>query len=280
MSWFDFFRKLKKNRLALFGLIIVIILIFAAIFAPLMSPYDPLEQDFAKSFKAPNMHNLLGTDMFGRDNLSRIIYGARASLAVGIIAVGMSVLIGVTLGAIAGYYGGWIDGLLMRVTDVVYAFPFLLFTIAILAFLGPGFTNVFIAIGLISWASYARLIRGQVLSIKQTEYIEAAKAIGVKSPVIILKHVLPNCMAPIIVNATMGVGNAILIEAALSFLGIGVQPPAPSWGLMLSDSRNYIFSAPWLIYWPGAAIAIVVLGFNLFGDGLRDALDPRLNSKE
>lgn len=279
MNWLEIFRKMKKNHLAMFGLFVVIVLILAALFAPFIAPYDPLNQDFANSFKAPSIHHLLGTDMFGRDNLSRIIFGARPSLTVGIIAVGISVLFGVTLGAIAGYYGGIVDGVIMRITDVAYAFPYLLFTIAILAFLGPGFTNVFIAIGLVSWARYARLIRGQVLSIKEKEYIEAAKAIGLKNPLIIWKHVLPNCIAPIIVNATMGVGDAILVEAALSFLGIGVQPPAPSWGLMLSDSRNYIFSAPWLIYYPGLAIAIVVLGFNLFGDGLRDALDPR-NIKE
>lgn len=268
--------RFKKNKTAVFGLIIVVILIFVALFAPYIAPYKYDEVNYSESLKPPSSKHLFGTDILGRDIFSRIIYGSRVSLEVGIIAVAISVIIGVTLGLISGYFGGWLDALIMRLVDITYSFPFLLFAIAIMTILGPGMINVFIAIGIINWAWFARVTRGSVLSAKEQEYVLAAVAMGASPGRIMFKHIMPNVIAPVIVGAALNSGYAILAEAALSFLGIGVQPPYPSWGLMLSDARNYISTAPWMTIYPGLAIALTVLGFILLGNGLRDAIDPRL----
>ena len=272
----DAWRRLKKNKLAMIGLGIIIFLIIIAIFAPLVSPYNPIGRVKEESSLSPSMAHLFGTDLLGRDIFSRVIYGSRISLEVGVVAVGISVTIGLFFGAIAGYFGNVPDVLIMRVADIFFAFPYILGAIAIMTILGPGIMNIFIAIGILGWASFARIFRGSILSIKNKEYIEAARALGASNFRIIIKHIFPNAFAPIIVYATMNVGSAILVEAALSFLGLGVQPPTPAWGKMLSESLNYIDIAPWMMLFPGIAIVITVLGFVLLGDGLRDAFDPRL----
>jgi len=272
----DMWVRLKRNKLALFGLFLVVSLILIALFAGIISPYDPIQISLKESLRPPNLAHLMGTDVLGRDIFSRIAYGARASLIIGVVATSISLVIGVIVGAISGYYGGWLDSIMMRITDVFFAFPFFILAIAIMTFLGPSFINIFIALGIVGWTNYARLIRGQVISVKESDYVEAAHAVGAKDARIIWKHVMPNTLAPIIVYTTMNVGGVILAEAGLSFLGIGVQPPAPSWGLMLSEASNFIFNAPWMVIWPGVAIFLTVLGYNLLGDGLRDALDPRM----
>ena len=268
--------RFKKNKPAVFGLIVVLILVLVAVFAPWIAPYSYDEVNYKESLKPPSAKHWLGTDILGRDIFSRIVYGSRVSLEVGIIAVAISVSIGVVLGLISGYFGGWVDALIMRLVDITYSFPFLLFAIAIMTILGPGFINVFIAIGIINWAWFARVTRGSVLAAKEQEYILAAIAMGASSARIMFKHIMPNVIAPVIVGTALNSGYAILAEAALSFLGIGVQPPYPSWGLMLSDARNYITTAPWMTIYPGLAIALTVLGFILLGNGLRDAIDPRM----
>lgn len=268
--------RFKKNKMALLGLFIVTVLVITAILAPYIAPYKYDEVNYKESLKPPSSKHILGTDLLGRDVFSRIIYGSRVSLEVGIIAVAISVIIGVTLGLVSGFFGGWIDALIMRLVDITYSFPFLLFAIAIMTILGPGMINVFIAIGIINWAWFARVTRGSVLSAMAQDYVLAAIAMGASPLRIMFKHIMPNVIAPVIVGAALNSGYAILAEAALSFLGIGVQPPYPSWGLMLSDARNYISTAPWMTIYPGLAIALTVLGFILLGNGLRDAIDPRL----
>lgn len=272
----DAWRRLKKNKLAMIGLGIIIFLIIVAILAPLISPYNPIERIKEDSSLSPGRAHLFGTDLLGRDIFSRVIYGSRISLEVGIIAVGISVAIGLFFGALAGYFGNVPDVVIMRMADIFFAFPYILGAIAIMTVLGPGLMNIFIAIGILGWASFARIFRGSILSIKNKEYIEAARALGASNLRIIIKHIFPNAFAPIIVYATMNVGIAIIVEAALSFLGLGVQPPTPAWGKMLSESLNYIDIAPWMMFFPGLAIVVTVLGFVLLGDGLRDAFDPRL----
>ncbi len=272
----DAWKRLKRNKLAMFGLSIVILLILIALFAPFLSTHDPIARVKEDSLLGPNKEYWFGTDLLGRDIFSRIIYGSRVSLEVGIIAVGISVLIGLSLGAISGYFGNIPDTIIMRIADIFFAFPYILGAIAIMTVLGPGIINIFIAIGLLGWASFARIFRGSILSIKNKEYIEAARALGASNSRIIIKHIFPNAFAPIIVYATMNVGTAIIVEAALSFLGIGVQPPNPAWGKMLSEALDYIDVAPWMMVFPGLAILITVLGFVLLGDGLRDAFDPKL----
>ena len=272
----DAWKRLKRNKLAMLGLGIVLLLIIIALFAPFIAPYDPIARVKEDSLLGPSRTYWFGTDVLGRDILSRVIYGSRISLEVGIIAVGISVIIGLLLGALSGYFGGASDAVIMRVADIFFAFPYILGAIAIMTVLGPGIINIFIAIGLLGWASFARIFRGSILSIKNKEYIEAARALGASNYRIITKHIFPNSFAPIIVYATMNVGTAIIVEAALSFLGIGVQPPTPAWGKMLAESLDYIDIAPWMMVFPGFAILITVLGFVLLGDGLRDAFDPRL----
>lgn len=274
--------KMFKSYPSLFiGGFIVIVLLLIAIFAPFLAPHDPLKQyDSGLNTMGmpvgPTHQFVFGTDPEGRDVLSRVIFGARVSLEVGIFASIISLVIGVVLGIVSGYFGGWIDMAVMRFTDMILAFPFLLFVIALVAILQPSVSNVYIAIGVLGWAQMARIIRGQVLSVKEYEFVQAARAIGAGSGSIIFKEILPNVIAPIIVFTTLNVGTNILTEAALSFLGIGVQPPYPSWGNMLQEGMTVMQLAPWMIYVPGLALLIAVLGFNLLGDGLRDWLDPRI----
>ncbi|GAQ18500.1 glutathione transport system permease protein GsiD [Oceanobacillus picturae] len=274
--WLEAGLRIIKSKTALIGVIIIVLLVLTAILAPVIATHSPTAQDIVNRYQAPSSDHLLGTDELGRDIFSRIVYGTRISIQIGVIAVSISLAIGVLLGGIAGYYGRWIDQIVMRFIDIMMAFPSILMAIALVAVLGPSLQNAMIAVGIVGIPQFARIVRSAVLSIKENEYIEAAKSIGAKHGRILIQHVLPNCVAPIIVQATLGVGTAILDAAGLSFLGLGAQPPTPEWGAMLSDGRAAIQNAPWVVAFPGLAIFLVVLGFNLFGDGLRDALDPRL----
>lgn len=275
-----FARRLGKTRFALPALAIIAILILAALFAPVISPYDPAKQNFGDALDAPNAKHLFGADNLGRDIFTRVVYGARVSLQVGLIAVSISLVIGTTLGLIAGYSGGGLlDTLIMRFMDALLAFPTLVLALAITAALGPRLRNVMIAVGIVGIPAYARLVRGQVLSVAKREYIEAARVIGVPTARIIWRHILPNVTAPLIVQASLGIAFAILSEASLSFLGLGVQPPTPSWGGMLAFGKDWLDRAPWMAIAPGSAIFITVLAFNFLGDGIRDALDPRMQHR-
>lgn len=268
-------RLVRRHPLGSFGAVIIILLVIIAILAPLFSPYDPTAQ-IGKRLQPPDNEFLLGTDHLGRDVLSRIIYASRVSLYVGLLAVGLALVIGVPIGILAGYLGGAFDNIVMRFIDLMLAFPALVLAIVLAGLLGPSITNAMIAIGIVYAPRFARVARGSVLSVVEEVYVEAAKAIGGNSPHILWRHVLPNIMAPLIVLATLQLSTAILTEAGLSFLGLGTQPPDPSWGIMLSSGRQYMELAPGVTVFPGLAIAITVLAFNLLGDGLRDALDPRL----
>lgn len=273
----DFWRRLRRNKLAMVSLFFLLILTFLAIFAPLVTPYDPYLSEMPKALQGPSSEYLLGNDELGRDILSRIIYGARISLRVGLIAVGIALSVGMVVGSLAGYYGGRLDNIIMRFMDIMLAFPSILLAIALMAVLGRGkVENAIIAIGIVSIPEYARIIRGSVLSVKENEYVQAARAIGNRDYQIIFKHILPNVMSPIIVRATLGISTAILETAALGFLGLGVAPPVAEWGTMLGTGRGYLNNAPHLVFFPGIAITLTVMAFNLLGDGLRDALDPRL----
>ena len=275
--WISIVKKLIKSNISLLGTLIVLIFILTAVLAPLLAPYHPINDgSLVERLQAPSASHLLGTDSQGRDILSRIIYGARVSVQVGIISVGIALVIGTLMGMAAGFYGGWVDNLMMRLVDIMLAFPSVLLAIAITAVLGPELKNAMLAIGVVNIPAFARIVRSTVLSVKAMEYVEAARAIGATDVRIIFRHVLPNSMAPLIVQTTLSIGTAILDAAALSFLGLGAQPPTPEWGAMLSDGRSYLQKAPWVMFFPGMAIMLVVLGFNLLGDGLRDALDPRL----
>lgn len=274
--WVEGFSRLLRHKSAMVGLVIVGTLLLTALLAPFLAPYDPILPDLPNRLQAPSAEHPFGTDAHGRDILSRIIYGTRISIQIGIIAVGISLVFGTILGAVSGYYGGKLDLVVMRFIDIMMAFPYILLAIAITAMLGPGLTNAMIAIGIVGIPIYARVIRGVVLSVKEMEYIEAAKVSGCSNFRIIFRHVLPNCLAPLVVQATLGVGTAILDAAGLGFLGLGAQPPHPEWGIMLNQGKEVMQIAPWVIMFPGASILLVVLGFNLLGDGLRDALDPRL----
>ena len=269
---------LRKSPGAVIGLTILVLLLLMAVFANVIAPQGIDDQDLMNGLLPPGHGFALGTDEFGRDMFSRIVYGARISLQVGIIATAISATVGVTLGLISGYYGGPLDHLIQGMIDVSWAFPTVLMAIFLVATLGPGLVNVMIAVGLVYWGGFARVVRGQVLSLREWEYINATRAIGARDSRIILKHILPNVVAPVIVMATLMMGDAILIEATLSFLGMGAQPPTPSWGSILAGGRTYLRLAPWVSMFPGIAIMLTVLGFNLLGDGLRDALDPRLRS--
>lgn len=265
----------RKNPIGALGLLIVVAVVVIALGANVLAPYSPTAQ-LAKRLTPPNPQYLLGTDEFGRDILSRIIYGSRISLYVGIISVGIALVAGASLGVIAGFYRGRVDTVIMRLVDIVFAFPSVILAIAITGILGPSLTNAMIAIGIVYAPTFARVARGPVLSVMQEEYIEAARVVGVPNRRIMVRHVLPNITAPLIVQATLSFSTAILTEAALSFLGLGTQPPDPSWGTMLGTGRQYMVLAPWVAVYPGLAIMLTVLGFNLLGDGLRDILDPRL----
>ncbi len=272
----DALKRFRRNNMAIFGLVIVVLLIIIAIFAPLIAPYDPNIRIKEDSSLKPARTHLFGTDLLGRDIFSRVIYGSRISIVVGIGAVGISLVIGLFFGALAGYFGRWPDTVIMRLADIFFAFPYILGAIAIMTILGSGIVNVFMAIGILGWAYFARIFRSSILSIKNAAFIEAARALGASNFRIITRHIFPNAMAPIIVYASMNIGTAIIVEAAMSFLGIGIKPPTPSWGKMLSESLDYIYTAPWMMLPPGLAIVLTVLGFVLLGDGLRDAFDPRM----
>src|ERR1051325_11550544 len=269
------FKRLLRNFAFTSGLVLTVALVTIAILAPLLSPFDPNIQDTSRRLEAPSHQHPLGLDDLGRDVLSRILWGARVSLRVGFSVVIVASLIGITLGAISGYFGGWMDTLIMRITDILLAFPGILLAIALVAVLGPSLNNVILALATIGWVGYARLVRGQVLKVRGMEYVTAAKARGAKSPRVIIRHVLPNVINPVIVMATLGLAGAILSEAALSFLGLGVQAPTPSWGAMLTAGRRYLGLANHLAIFPGAAIMLAVMGLNFLGDGLIDALDPK-----
>jgi ABC-type dipeptide/oligopeptide/nickel transport system permease subunit len=268
-------KRLARDRWGRLGLAIVAALVVLAVAAPLLAPGDPFRGDLAASLRAPSSAFLLGSDAQGRDILSRVLYGARLSLAVGLISQGIAMTLGVTLGLVAGYYGRWIEGVIMRVADVTLAFPSLLLLIAIAAAVKPSLPVVFVVIGVVGWAGMARLVRGQVLVVRRLEYVQAARALGASDARIIARHLLPNVVAPVIVAATLGIGGAIMAEAALSFIGLGAQPPTPSWGAMVAEGRDLLRVAPWVSLVPGLAIGLAVLGTNLLGDGLRDALDVR-----
>lgn len=273
--WQRALRLLRQRRLAVFGLGVVLFFIVAAILAPLISPYDPLATSWAMVRKPPSLQHPFGTDEIGRDVLARVIWGARASLLAGLASVSLALAAGVPIGLVSGYLGGVTDGTLMRVIDAMLAVPFLILAIALAAFLGPSLTNAMIAIGISQTPIFARLTRGQVLAVKHEEYVEAARAVGNPHYRIVLRHILPNIVPPLLVQATLAAAAAIIAEASLSFLGLGEQPPAPSWGSMLNTAKNFMSQAPWMALWPGLAIFTLVLSLNLFGDGLRDALDPR-----
>lgn len=273
-------RTAARSKAVLIGGIIVLAVVLAAILAPLLSTHDPYEMNVKERLLDPlEGGHLLGTDQFGRDLYTRILYGAQVSLEVGIVSVSLALVIGVTLGLISGYYGGWIDTVIMRFVDIVLSFPVLLLAIAFVAALGPGIENVIIALALVYWTSYARLVRATVLSIKEEEYVQAARTIGSSDFRIIVYNILPNCLAPIIVVATLGLGQAIVAEATLSFLGLGIQPPESSWGWTLAFGMKFIQDAPHLSIYPGVAIMLTVLGFNLLGDGIRDLTDTKLKQK-
>ena len=267
--------KFLANRAAVAGAVIVAAFVLLAIFAPLVAPFDPSKTNFAALRKPPSAIYWLGTDEIGRDILSRLIHGGIASLYAGVVSVFIALAVGMPIGLVAGWFGGWWDALISRATDALLAVPFLILAIALAAALGPSLTNAMIAIGLSQVPIFVRLTRGQVLAVKTEDFVEGARAVGVPNYLILLRHITPNIVAPLLVQGTLTVATAIIAEASLSFLGLGQQPPAPSWGSMLNTAKNYMDSAPWMSISPGLAICLVVLGFNLLGDGLRDALDPR-----
>ncbi len=268
-------RRLKQRKSAMFGLFVIIALILVAALAPLLAPYDPTHQSWTAVRKAPSWAHWFGTDESGRDLLSRVVYGARASLLAGVVSVSIALIAGIPIGLLAGYRGGWVDALISRITDAMLACPNLILAIALAAFLGPSLTNAMIAIGVTATPVFVRLTRGQVLSVKVEDYVEAARAVGNPAWRIAMRHILPNIMPALLVQATLAIAAAIIAEASLSFLGLGQQPPAPSWGSMLNTAQRFLTSAPWMAVWPGIAIFLSVLSFNLLGDGLRDALDPK-----
>ena len=273
--WLRAVRRLVKRRAAMIGLGIVVFFILLAAMAPLVSPYDPLATNWATVRKPPSAAHLFGTDEIGRDVLARIVWGSRASLLAGLVSVMLALAAGVPIGLVSGYAGGALDATVMRLIDAMLAIPFLILAIALAAFLGPSLTNAMIAIGITQTPIFARLTRGQVLQVKHEDYIEAARAVGNPHLRIVLRHMLPNIVPPLLVQATLATAAAIIAEASLSFLGLGQQPPNPSWGSMLNTAKNFMAQAPWMAIWPGLAIFSLVLSLNLFGDGLRDALDPR-----
>ena len=281
-EWVRVMTRLVRRRTALFGLIVVLAVLVAAVFASFVSPFDPLAQDIGQRLKEPGWQDAqgrvhpLGTDHLGRDILSRIIHGSRIALSVGLAAVAISGVLGMAVGLVSGYFGGRVDDFFMRLADIQLAFPFILLAIAVIGVLGPSLRNIIIVIGVSSWVVYARVVRGEVLSIREREFVQAAVALGSRDYRVLVRHVLPNAFTPWLVVATLDMARVIVIESALSFLGLGVQPPTPTWGGMLADGRVYLSTAWWLATFPGLAILVTVLGINLLGDGLRDTLDPRL----
>jgi ABC-type dipeptide/oligopeptide/nickel transport system permease subunit len=274
-------QHLRRDARAWFGTVVIVLMVFAAVGAPLVARYDPTDVDLINQLQPPSSQHWMGTDIQGRDVWARLVHGARISLSVGLVSQGIALGLGLLLGLLAGYYGKWIDELVMRLADVTLAFPTLLLLIALVAALQPSLGVVFLTIGLVGWAAMARLVRGQVLVVRELEYVQAMRALGARNGRIILRHVLPAVVAPVLIAATLGVAGAIMAEASLSFLGLGVQPPTPSWGAMIADGRDLsqLRGAPWTSLFPGIAIGLTVLGFNLLGDALRDALDPRAARK-
>ncbi|HEU5296406.1 MAG TPA: ABC transporter permease [Burkholderiaceae bacterium] len=273
--WRRALRRLLRRRPAVVGLLIVLLFVGLAVFAPWVAPHDPVATSWGAIRKAPSAAHWFGTDEIGRDVLSRVVWGTRASLLAGVVSVSISLMLGVPIGLAAGFVGGLVDGLISRVTDAFLACPFLILAIALAAFLGPSLTNAMIAIGVSATPIFVRLTRAQVINVKVEDYVEAARALGNPPWRIAIRHVMPNVTAPLIVQATLAIAAAVIAEASLSFLGLGQQPPDPSWGSMLNTAKNYVDQAPWMAVWPGLAIFLLVLAFNLVGDGLRDALDPR-----
>ncbi len=267
--------RLLRHRLALVGVVVTTVFVVVALFAPLIAPYSPSAQNLAEDLRPSSPAHLLGQDKLGRDILSRVIYGSRISLQVGFLAVGVSLVIGLAVGGVAGYLGGWVDDIVMRGVDILLAFPGILLAVAASAVLGPSLRNVILALSLIGWTGYARLVRGEVLSLKEREFVKAAEALGASRARILARHILPLVIAPLLVQATFGMAGVIVAEASLSFLGLGVQPPTPSWGAMLNEGRPFLLVAPHLALYPGLAIMLTVLGLNFLGDGLRDLLDVR-----
>ena len=267
--------RLRRRKGAIVALVVLLVIVTLAIFAPYLAPHDPIKQGWSSVRKAPSVIHWFGTDEVGRDLFSRIVYGARASLSAGVISVTIAMVVGVPLGLFAGYRGGWIDATISRFTDAMLACPFLILAIAMAAFLGPSLSNAMIAIGITATPLFIRLTRGQVISVKVEDYVEAARAVGNSPLRIAVRHIMPNILPQLLVQATLTIATAIIAEAALSFLGLGQQPPAPSWGSMLNSAQRFLSNAPWMAIFPGLAIFVTVLSFNLLGDGLRDALDPR-----
>jgi len=275
--WKIYLARFKRNKLALTGLSIISVLTLIAIFAPYLTQYSPIEQNLLERLQPPSAKHFFGTDDLGRDVFSRIVYGTRVSISVGLVAVSIIVLIGTAVGLISGYFGKKIDLVLMRFVDIMLCFPTFFLILMVIAFLEPNIYNVMIVIGLTSWSGLARLVRGECLAVREREYVQAAQVLGLARRRILFVHILPNVIAPIIVSATLGVGSAILIESGLSFLGLGVQPPTPSWGNILTSGKDYIYLAWWLSLFPGMAILVTVLSYNLLGEGLRDVFDPRMS---
>ena len=269
-------RRLVKNPIIPIGVVIIIIMIFVGTFSPYLSPYKPSKMNPRYRREAPSKQYWLGTDRLGRDILSRMIWGTRVSLVIGVLAVAFALIVGLTIGMVSGYYGGMLDEVLMRAMDIIFAFPSLLLAISLIAVTGPSMRNIIFVVAVIRIPRFARILRASVLTIKATEFVEAARALSKSDIGIMLQHILPNCIAPLTVEASLSIATAIITESALSFLGLGVRPPTPSWGQMIADGRSELFTAPWIVIFPGLAIMLTVLGYNLLGDGLRDALDPRL----
>ncbi len=276
--WQDAWRRLRKNKLAVISFLVIVLIALIAIFAPLIAPYDPYETDIYNKLQSSTPQHLCGTDSLGRDILSRIIYGARISLLVGVLCELIAVPIGVIMGCIAGYYGGWPDMVISRIMEVLGSFPHIIFAMCIMYIIGPGIVNIFVALGVIGWCGHARHIRANVIQLKNSEFIEAAKASGASDFEIIFKHMVPNCLSTVIVVATIDIPDDILYEATLSYLGLGIQAPKASWGSMISEAQPFLRQLPTFSIFPGLALMIVVLAFNTFGDGLRDALDPKLKN--
>ncbi len=274
----EFWRRFKRQRVALVAGGLIVLVILAAIAAPLIAPYAPAEPDYNSILEGPSAAHFLGTDAYGRDVLSRIIWGAQVSLTVGFLSVALGLLVGVALGLVSGFLGGWVDSILMRLMDVLLAFPGIVLAIGVVAVLGPGIDNVIYAIAVFSVPVFARLVRGSALALKQSLYVQAARTIGVRAPALMLRHILPGCLPAVIVYASLRLGTSILTAASLSFIGLGARPPSPEWGAMLADGRSYLGVADHLTLFPGIAIFLVVLAFNLLGDGLRDALDQKLRT--
>jgi peptide/nickel transport system permease protein len=270
------FRLLARNRSAVVGGCVLLVIILLALAASIISPYDPIKTNQRLSLEPPSISHLMGTDRFGRDIFSRVVWAGQTSLPIGLVAVGIGVLFGVSLGLLAGYYGGWFDAVSMRAVDLLLAFPGILLALAIIAVLGGSLTNLMIAVGISAIPDYVRITRGTVLSLKEREFVIAARVIGCRGPSIMFRHILPNVMAPLIVLATLGMAAALITGSALSFLGLGIKPPTPEWGNMLAEGREFLQHAWWVAFFPGAAIMLTVLSINLLGDGLRDALDPRM----